>query len=1074
MNHFDYSIVSNPEIFKVNALPAHCDAEYFDESEDDLVMSRLTGDYLRQESVNGDTAFCASLNGSWKLSCAINYDNLVKGWEFPEFDCHGWEDICVPAHLQTEGHGVPQYINVSYPWDGHEDVDRGSIPVRFNPVGAYVKYFWLPERFLGERIFISFKGVESSMALFLNGSFIGYSEDSFTPSDFELTGLLTEGENKLCVLVTKWSSGSWLEDQDFFRLSGIFRDVVLYIKPEVHAEDIKVRTLLNDDLSKAVLDITLLSSAAGKAGIELLDISHYEVLPLPFEVDAPAGASSPVKNIKTMLNRSVLIKSGFNHFKYTVNKPVLWSAECPKLYGLRITLTDRDGIFSEIIPIRIGFRKFELKDGLMMLNNRRIVFKGVNRHEFSSIYGRAVTFRETRHDLINIKRNNINAIRTCHYPDNSYVYALADSLGLYVIDETNMETHGSWGYGAMTPEQLARVIPGDNPVWTGAVLDRVNSIYSRDKNHPCILIWSCGNESHGGLNIKKMHDLFRELDDTRLVHYEGVFHDRRYNDSSDIESQMYTPAARIESFLKEHTDKPFICCEYTHAMGNSCGGMHKYTDLADREPLFQGGFIWDYIDQSFTVRDRYGQFFEAYGGDFGDRPCDYNFSGDGIAYGGPGRQSSPKMAEVKYNYQNIKLRFNTSERSFTVINRNLFTPTSLYRCEITLLEDGREVLVIPFETDVAPSSEAVYSLPDALFRPHASESSIIVKFSFNSSAPAYESGHEAAYGQCVLPPDAPFPTSSESIEAADLRPYRITYGDHCGVKGSDFEIIFGGRGLVSYKKRGRELIEGDIAPAFWRAPTDNDCGNSMARRYAQWKTADLYSRVVSCRFSDSDDILTAEYVYSLPTIPETRCSLTYKVQNDGSVDTELRYEGPESDPDGLLKDMPVFGLRFRFNADFDTLQWYGYGPGESYVDRPHGNPLGIYRSKVRDELSRYLVPQECGNKIGVRKASVTDIKGRGIEFRALPDSPDSGRYIDAESSRELANTFELQALPWTASELESASHPTELPAPHYTNVRIALGQLGISGDDSWGALTHDEYRLDTSKPLVLRFSMKAI
>ena len=844
---------------------------------------------------------------------------------------------------------------------------------------------------------------------------------------------------------------------------------------------------------------------------ELADLTFESQTMLPFETNEARKASCLPSSIRTIASKTAKVSKNKGQIKLSVDSPELWSAENPKLYGLVLSICDKDDICSEIIPIRVGFRRFELKDGIMLLNGKRIVFNGVNRHEFSSLTGRAITFAETRRDLINMKRNNINAVRTCHYPDNSYVYDLADSLGLYLIDETNMETHGTWTYGGMDEKARRDVVPCDNPIWKDAVLFRVNNMYQRDKNHASILIWSCGNESYGGKNIKLMHDLFRKLDDTRIVHYEGIVNDRRYNDTSDMESQMYPKVKDIEAFLASHPDKPFICCEYTHAMGNSCGGMHKYTDLAAREPRFQGGFIWDYIDQSITVRDRFGKEFEAYGGDFGDRPSDYNFSGNGIAYGGEKRESSPKMAEVKYNYQLVKVAFNKS--GFNIFNNSLFTNTKDFDCEIILLKNGQEYKKLSTVLDVKPLSRKSFPIPDAIlacidedslystedigvYTDHSStglsgtsEYSVLIKFRLNKETLFAEKGFEFAYGQSIpelvplLPKNVPAdgsqkPSLSDSKDASPIgsdyaleyEPYRVSHGKgNLGIRGNDFEIQFCGLGLTSYKKCGREMMEGFPAPAFWRAPTDNDRGNRMARHCAQWKLADMYAGITGYEVSEKDGRVLVTYTYTFPTAPVEKCTVKYFVDFDGRIDVELSSSAGKK-----LGSMPVFGMRFKFSADFDRLTWYGYGPGESYSDRSHGNPLGIHRSTVAEQLSRYLVPQECGNKIGVRCAKVLDRKGRGMLFSSCPDAKGSGRYIDKQLSKELAGTFEFQALSCTTHELENALHSTELPPAHFTNVRIALAQLGIGGDDSWGAPTHEEYHIDVKKPLILRFSIKAI
>ncbi|MCR5324635.1 MAG: DUF4981 domain-containing protein [Lachnospiraceae bacterium] len=1110
MRDFDLQKLSDPTFFSENTIPPHYDGEYFDISENEKINARLNGDHLRDDDYYGNTRFRQMLNGIWKIQVANNIGSLPEGFGSPDFDCRGWDEIRVPAHIQMEGFGgVPHYTNVSYPWDGHEDIKQGQIPVIYNPAAAYVKYFEVPERFLGEPLFISFRGVESNIILFLNGHYIGYSEDTFTPSDFELTDFLTEGENKLAAIVTKWSSGSWLEDQDFYRFSGIFRDVFLYTKPAIHADDVAVKTLLSDDFKKGILKIDLELTAPGKVTAELVEISRDSVTPLPFEVDEiPQAPCIPA--FKTVASKTSSFSGKKAKLELNIHEPELWSAEKPNLYGLLLTVFDKEDICNEVIPLQVGFRVFGLQDGIMKLNGKRIVFNGVNRHEFSSLTGRAITFAETRRDLINMKRNNINAVRTCHYPDNSFVYDLADNLGLYIIDETNMETHGTWSYGKMTDEQLAEVVPRDNPAWRDAVLFRVNNMFQRDKNHASILIWSCGNESNGGRNIKLMHDLFHKLDDTRLVHYEGIVHDRRFNDTSDMESQMYPKVWDIENFLKNNPDKPFVCCEYSHAMGNSCGGMHKYTDLAAREPRFQGGFIWDYIDQSITTTDRFGKEFEAYGGDFGERPSDYNFSGNGIAYGDRGRESSPKMAEVKYNYQNIKLSFN--KYKFTVMNRNLFTNTNEYDWEIILLKNGRPIKKIKTKIDVPPLTEKTFPLPKELMgesecygddnvnsgfdietdfvRSINVEYSVIIKFRLNYSTLFASKDYEIGYGQGlpgiftgkadIIPIDldshfnlqasgADTPGSQDPLLSYSV-PYRVSHGKgNLGIRGNDFEIQFCGLGLTSYKKCGRELMEGFPAPSFWRAPTDNDRGNRMPMRCSQWKLADMYAAVTGFTVNEVMGRILVTYTYSFPTTPAENCTVKYFVDYDGRIDVEISTGAGKK-----LGSMPVFGMRFKFNADFDRFTWYGYGPGESYSDRSHGNPLGIHKAKVADQLSRYLVPQECGNKIGVRNAKVTDAKGRGILFTSCPDVKGSGRYVDKELSKELSGTFEFQALPCSTHELENAMHSTELPPAHFTHVRIALAQLGIGGDDSWGAPTHQEYYIDVKKPLAFRFSMKAI
>ncbi len=1019
---FDYGKIKDPAFFAQNRVKAHSDHHYYKN---------------HRELAEKNESFRQNLNGLWKFQYARNLAEAPAGFEAEDFDCKGWEDIRVPAHIQMEGYDKPQYVNVQYPWDGHEAIEPGEIPTQFNPVASYVKYFTVPENMQDKRLFVSFQGVESGFALWCNGSYVGYSEDTFTPSEFELTSYLKEGENKLAVQVFKWTSGSWCEDQDFFRFSGIFRDVYLYSIPDTHVSDIRIKTILNDTYDRGNLEIVLEAIGNGKA--ELILTRQGEEAART-EVELKDGQSTVVE--------------------LTIEQPALWSAEQPNLYDLMIQVTDNQEQLQELIPQRVGFRRFAIEDGIMKLNGKRIVFKGVDRHEFSSRRGRVPNHDELLRDIVTMKRNNINAIRTSHYPNDSALYALCDEYGLYLIDECNMETHGMWDMVGRGVWPIEKALPGDRQEWKDLLLDRVNSMYQRDKNHPSIIIWSCGNESFGGSVIYEMSKLFHALDDTRLVHYEGVCNDRRYNDTSDMESRMYPSAAYVKDFLQKDRSKPYLLCEYTHAMGNSCGGMHKYTDLTDEEPLFQGGFIWDYIDQSIYHKDRYGKEVLGYGGDFDDRPCDYNFSGNGIAYGGE-RMPSPKMQEVKFNYQNISIQIQDDQ--FTVINKNLFTNTDVYDCKISLTLDGRQIADTKVDIGVEPLSQQTYQLPrwryltpwskeEPWMATDAGEYVVTVSFVLKEDTLWAQRGHEVAFGQGIYEIEAPRQRKAPSY-------MKVTDGTYnLGIKGEHFEVLFdkGGKGLVSYVYGGREMIKAIPKPNFWRAPTDNDNGNQMPFRYAQWKLASMYqlngipgSKEPNPVIVQETDKVTVTYTYYLPTTPESSCEVAYTVTGDGTVHTALSYNPPKG-----IHDMPEFGMLFKFDADYENLTWYGYGPAETYCDRERGGKLGIYQNKVADNIAQYLVPQECGNHTHVRRASITDNLGRGMEF----------------SGKELS----FSALPYTPHELENAMHSYELPPVYYTVVRVALQQMGVAGDDSWGARTHDEYLIDVTRPLKLEFDFKGI
>lgn len=1014
MKTFDYSLVKDPQYFKDGRMDAHSDHTYYRDGE---------------EAQEKETSFRYDLNGIWKFHYARNYGSAIPGFEKADYCCKDWDDIRVPAHIQMEGYDAPQYANVQYPWEGHEDIHPGEIPEHFNPVASYVKYFEVPEEMQGKRLFISFQGAESGIALWLNGQFVGYSEDSFTPSEFELTEYVKEGENKLAAQVFKWTASSWCEDQDFYRFSGIYRDVYLYTVPEVHVYDLQIRAIPDETLSTAALEIG--TDTWGKGTVKITLSKDGETV---------------IEDKKAL--------DGEEIYSWKVEDPVLWSAEDPQLYDLVLEVYNEAEELQEVVPQKIGFRRFEMKDGIMTLNGKRIVFKGVNRHEFSSVSGRHVSEEELRKDLKTMKQNNINAIRTCHYPDASMIYELCDEHGIYMIDETNLESHGSWDVAEFTKD-YTYVVPHDKPEWLDMMLDRANSMYQRDKNHAAILIWSCGNESFGGKDIFEMSQFFHKEDPTRLVHYEGLCHDRRYNDTSDMESQMYPSVEAIKEFLAKDSSKPFICCEYTHAMGNSCGAMHKYTDLTDTEPKYQGGFIWDYIDQSIYKKDRYGKEFQAYGGDFGERPTDYNFSGNGIAYGG-NRDASPKMQEVKFNYQNITAE--VSADSVKVINKNLFVSTDIFDCKVTVAKNGKVIHKASLATAVAPLSEETYVLPLAK-EEKPGEYAVTVSFHLKEDKAWAEAGHEVAFGQYVYQVEEPKKTCPEGVKVI-----RSTH--NIGVRGAHFEVLFSvlNGGLVSYKYAGKEMIEAIPKPNFWRAPTDNDCGNLMGMRYGQWKLASMYLSHKDFRqgaygpanmpeVEVNEKSVKVSYTYIMPTTPTSECKLSYEVFGDGRVKTTLVY-----DPVKELGDMPEFGVIFKFNADYDRVEWYGLGEAETYSDRKKGAKLGIYANMVADNIARYMVPQECGAKEEVRWAKVTDRKGRGMLFE-----------MDENNGPMM-----FSALPYTPHEMENAMHPYELPEVHYTVVRVAKDQMGIGGDDSWGAHTHEEYLLKTDKKMEFSFVFKGL
>lgn len=1027
MSNFDSNIIKNPEIFEQNRIAAHSDHVCY--------KNEL-------EKIKGKSSLRYDMNGLWKFAYAKNQSLAPCGFEAADYDCKNWDEIRVPAHIQMEGYDVPIYTNTTYPWEADESIKPGEVPEIFNPVASYVKYFTIPENMKNKRVCISFQGVESGFALWLNGHYVGYSEDTFDPSDFELTDYIVEGENKLAVRVWKWTSSSWCEDQDFYRFSGIFRDVFLYAVPCAHVEDLSVVPTLNDTFDEGTLSVSIKADGDGIASVKLYELGDLSV-------EKYDRAKLLLEEFDIELRDKEICEGSCN-----VKNPLLWSAEKPNLYEVKIIVKDTHGNEIEFISQLAGFRRFEMVDGLMKLNGKRIVFKGVNRHEFSSITGRVPNRNEVIKDIVTMKKNNINAIRTSHYPDDSMLYELCDIYGIYMIAENNLESHGTWEAYNKGYVDLDFVVPKDKPQWREMMLDRANSCYQRDKNHPAILIWSCGNESFGGKTIYEMSQLFRQLDKHRLVHYEGVFNDRSYNDTSDMESQMYTPVAGIEKFLAEHPEKPFICCEYTHAMGNSCGAMHKYTELTDREPRYQGGFIWDYIDQSIYKKDRYGKWFLTYGGDFGDRPTDGDFSGNGICYGGE-REASPKMQEVKFNYQNISVDFD-SDYIFTVTNKNLFVNTSVFDAFAILLADGEEVYRTKLQISVPPMDRASYEVPVTLKNSMIDvekEYCIVVSFVLKENTIWEKAGYEIAFGQHMIKKPVSEYSCDKSVEL-------VVGNGNILVRGENFKALFSrmNLGMVSYVYGGVEMLPNTIPlPNFWRTPTNNDSGNMMPQRYAQWKIASMYVTTrqdqrfadTSPRVEKNDNNIAITYTYFMPTTPQSSCEVTYRVFGDGTIETTLSY-----DPVKELGDMPEFGMMFKLDADYDTVKWYGLGPQETYEDRQHGGKYGVYENKVADNIAEYLVPQESGNKCRVRYAKVMDKKGRGMLF--------------------FGDELSFSALPYTPHELENAAHHFELPPVHYTVVRVAKKQMGVGGDDSWGSHTHPEYLLDVSEKMEFTFCFRGI
>ncbi len=635
--------LDDPEVFRVNRLPAHSDHRFYRDME---------------ELKEGKSALEQSLNGIWKFRYSPNAASrpaefYKEGFEYTDFD-----EIAVPCHIEMAGYDKIHYINTMYPWEGHiyrrpaYSLGNGTgwkgmfSQAAYNPVGSYVKEFDLEKGLLGSRVIICLEGVEQALYLWLNGSFVGYAEDSFTPSEFDLTPYLKEKGNKLAIEVHKRSSAAFLEDQDFFRFFGIFRNVTLYAKPKMHVEDFWAQPELKEDGTGSLAVEARVSMEQGRSGrmeITLEDgegnsLLRHELLLSPNGADIEKPGI--YKEVYGKMQRQAL------------GKVVPWENKTPVLYFLLIRLYDEEGGLVEAVPYSIGFRKIEIRDKVIRLNEKRLIINGVNRHEWSAEKGRCIGMEEMRQDMDCFLANHINAVRTCHYPNQIPWYDMCDKNGIYMMAEANLESHGSWQkMGACEPSWN---VPGSLPQWREAVLDRMISNFELFKNHVSVLFWSLGNESYAGDNIEAMNRYLKEKEDGRLVHYEGVFHNRAYEDSvSDVESRMYAPPEQIREYLENQPKKPFLLCEYMHDMGNSLGGMDSYMKLLDAYEMYHGGFIWDYIDQAIFVEDEVtGRKVLRYGGDFDDRPSDYSFSGNGIVFAD--RTEKPAMQEVRYYYGQYK------------------------------------------------------------------------------------------------------------------------------------------------------------------------------------------------------------------------------------------------------------------------------------------------------------------------------------------------------------------------------------------------------------------------------------
>lgn len=1009
--------LTDPTVFAVNRVPAHSEHRYYahmpqgDERSD-----------LRQ-----------SLNGEWRVEVvqASDIDFHEEPFVAENFDDSAFERIQVPGHLQTAGLMNHKYVNIQYPWDGHENPLEPNVP-ESNHVALYRRKFTVSDRLAGTKaaggtVSIVFHGMATAIYVWVNGLFAGYGEDGFTPNEFDVTDLLHDGENVVAVACYEYSSASWLEDQDFWRLHGLFRSVELAAQPHVHIDSMQIETDYDAKTGTASFDAVLsVRNAADAATISatLKDADGDVVWETAHCVDGRTSISSG-----------------------SLQDVTPWSAENPALYELDVIIIDHAGNIAEVAVQRIGFRRFRIEDGIMTINGRRIVFKGADRHEFDAKRGRAITKQDMIDDVMFCKRHNINAIRTSHYPNQDYWYELCDEYGIYLIDETNLETHGSWCLpGDVLTEETA--VPGSKPQWEGACVDRVNSMMRRDYNHPSVLIWSLGNESYAGDVFRAMYRHAHDIDPNRPVHYEGVTHNRDYDDVSDIETYMYVHADAVEEYLKNDPKKPYLSCEYMHAMGNSVGNMDEYTAL-ERYPHYQGGFIWDFIDQAILARQSDGTERLCYGGDFGDRPSDYEFSGNGLVFAD--RRPTPKAQEVKQLYANVHL--DVTESGVVVRNDNLFTSTGGYVFALRVLADGEPVWQSDRRFDVPANETASFAIDWPVDQYRAEAKELVLEVSQRLAEPTdwAPAGYELSFGQAVIDGMRPMAEAKKPIDGV------VTVGRwNAGVQGSGREMLFSRTqgGMVSYAFDGREFVLRRPAITTFRALTDNDRGAGHGFERVQWLGAGRYARCVGNEIEQvDDDTLKATYVYELATPQRTRVTVVYTADTTGRVNLRVDYPGEE----GELPTMPAFGIEWALPVEYSRLRFFGVGPEETYRDRKHAK-LGIWSTDAFADHAPYLMPQETGNHEEVRWVEITDEHGHGLRV----------------SRAAGADPFAMSLQPYSSFMLEEAQHQDELPVPKHMFLRVLAAQMGVGGDDSWMSPVHPQYQIPADRPISLDVDLELI
>ena len=952
-----------------------------------------------------------SLNGLWKFNWVRDADMRPTDFYRTGFNDKGWDSMPVPGILQLNGYGDPLYNNVGYAWQYQFRNNPPEVPGRNNHVGSYRREVTVPEEWEGKQILAHFGSVSSNMYLWVNGNFVGYSEDTKLDAEFDITKFVRPGKNLIAFQVFRWCDGSYFEDQDFMRYSGVARDCYLYSREKVRIQDIRVTPDLDSSYDNGMLDISL--ELTGNCDVSLV-------------LTDPSG--------NKVAEQQVHGRKGKQEVSIKVDSPAKWTAETPFLYTLTATSSAKGA--TEVIPVKVGFRKIELKNAQVLVNGQPVLFKGANRHEMDPDGGYMVSKERMLQDILRMKQLNINAVRTCHYPDSYYWYELCDKYGLYVVAEANIESHGM-GYGE---ESLAKF-----PLYEKAHLERNERNVQKHFNHPSIIFWSLGNEAGFGVNFEKCYTWVKNEDPSRPVQYERAGN----NSFTDIFCPMYYRYDDCVKYCENNPSKPLIQCEYAHAMGNSEGGFKEYWDLVRKYPSYQGGFIWDFVDQSPRWKDAEGNVFYGYAGDFNryDVDKDQNFCNNGLI--SPDRVFNPHAYEVQHIYQSIWASpADLAEGTVSVFNEYFFRDLSAYRLEWQLLREGKVMQTGSIENlDVAPQKAAEYTLGyDTGKINDGKEWMLNIYFRLKKSETLLPAGYTVAYNQLPLSGydyDTSIANAARSNETIPQPEFQDNDQRYLILTGENFRLEFNkSDGFISlYESDGRNLLgEGScLRPNFWRAGTDNDYGAGLQNKYKIWKDPVCRLTALDHGIKDGMAYVTATY-----EMPETGAALSmeYVVNNRGTIKvTQKMTAGGKKD----IPDMFRFGLRMEMPGDYDIVEFYGKGPFENYADRQHAALVGHYRQNVADQFYPYIRPQETGTKAGLRWWEVLDISGNGLRF-----------YSDAPFS---ASALEYSMEMLDDGEAKNNRHPSDLEKNGLTNICIDKKQMGLGCIDSWGALPLEEYRL---------------